>query len=90
MSGKIKKILAKIREAQSMLKKATDFAGRPLPDSNGLPQEQTFTYPYPDGRLQDSNYNAEPTLQKKKEEKDPSLKTKKKIKLPDYLTKDIK
>lgn len=53
----------------NMKKKATDFAGRPLPDTDGLPHQDTSGYPYPDGQRKDYNYNAFPTLKKKEEER---------------------
>lgn len=46
-------------------KQSSDFAGRPVPNTNALPQEQTFTYPYPDGERNQKNYNGFQTLKNK-------------------------
>jgi hypothetical protein len=59
----------KIAEFEPLCRQAADFAGRPLPDINSLPQEQVFTYPYDDSRPIKQNNNAEPTLRRKELER---------------------
>ncbi len=70
IKGEIEYGFDKPAKLKSFTKTSSDFAGRPLPDTNALPQEQTFTYPYPDGDRVDKNYNAGNTLKQKEIERE--------------------
>jgi len=75
---------------EQFTKTAADFAGRPLPDTDGLPHQETSGYPYPDGQRKDYNYNALPTLKKKEEERNQKkIKDNEKDKKPKLLDKII-
>ena len=75
---KEKKWLKEMKEAsiKPFTKQATDFAGRPIPNTEALPSE--VTYPYPEMR---GNYNAELVLKRKQEEEELEKKKKKEEKL---------